>query len=100
MQIGDDDRGGDYRPHALPVRTAQCRMVISCTGGRFRLSLSSLGFEIRHVGPVMTMEYSPDGSEYSRASKWRCAILMRHGPRCDTVSPLPVSMHPPSRLLP
>lgn len=36
----------------------------------FRLSLASLGFEMRHVGPVMTMEFSPDGGK-------------RLGSRCD-----------------
>lgn len=31
-----------------------------------RLSLASLGFETRHVGAVLTMDFSPDGGKQRR----------------------------------
>lgn len=39
-----------------------------------RLSLASLGFEMRHVGAVMTLEYSPDGSSLAVAHSWSCSL--------------------------
>ncbi len=39
-----------------------------------RLSLASLGFEMRHVGAVMTMEYSPDGGSLAVAHSWGCSL--------------------------
>lgn len=47
------------------IRTHITRMDMHPTDTG-RLSLASLGFETRHVGAVLTMDFSPDGGKQRR----------------------------------